>query len=81
MANEISIFFNCQYFINRWISEFNFWHVERHELKEQVLLTGFLKNSCLGKWAILGPKMVHPHNSGFTVRTFVKFCTMKGANS
>ena len=32
------------------------------------------------KWVILGPKMAHPHNSGSTLRTFLKFCRMKGAN-
>ena len=42
-ANEISLFFNCQYFINRVISEFNFWDVDRHEWKKQGSLTGFLK--------------------------------------
>ena len=32
---------------------------------------GFLKkNSHLGKWAILGLKMTHPHNSGSTRRIF-----------
>ena len=27
-ANEISVFFNCQYFIIRLISDFDFWHVD-----------------------------------------------------
>ena len=40
---EISVFFNCQYFINRLISDFDFWHVDRHEWKKQGSLTGFLK--------------------------------------
>ena len=31
------------------------------------------KNSHLGKWAILGPKIVHPHNSGSTGRIFKNF--------
>ena len=30
-ANEISVFSNRQYFINRVICDFNFWHVDRHE--------------------------------------------------
>ena len=30
LANEISVF-NCQYFINRLISNFEFWYVDRHE--------------------------------------------------
>ena len=29
--NEISVFFNRQYFTNRLISNFDFWHVDRHE--------------------------------------------------
>ena len=33
------------------------------------------------KWTILGPKMVHPHNSGSAVRIFLKICTMKRVNS
>ena len=28
LANEISVFFNCQYFTNRLISDFKFWHVD-----------------------------------------------------
>ena len=58
-ANEISVLFNRQYFTNRLISNFDFGHV-----------TGFLKNSHLGKWAILGPKIAHPHNSGSAGRIF-----------
>ena len=30
-TNEISALFNHQYFINRSISDFDFWHVDRHE--------------------------------------------------
>ena len=42
----------------------------------------FLKKKIGGKWTILGPKMMHPHNSGFAVRIFFfTFCTMKSANS
>ena len=33
----------------------------------------------MDKWAILGPKIVHPHKSGSAERIFLKFCTMKGA--
>ena len=29
-ANEISVFFNRQYFTNRLISDFDFWHIDRH---------------------------------------------------
>ena len=31
LGNEISVFFNHQYFTNRLISDFDFWHVDRHE--------------------------------------------------
>ena len=27
----------------------------------------------MGKWTILGSKMVHPHNSGSAVRIFLNF--------
>ena len=30
-ANEILVFFNRQYFTNRLISDFDFWHADRHE--------------------------------------------------
>ena len=38
------------------------------------------KKFCSRKWTILGPKMAHPQNSGSTLRMFLKFCAMKGAN-
>ena len=56
--NDISVFFNHQYFINRLD--------ERKKIHEQV----FRKNSCLGKWIILGAKMAYPHNSGLALRLF-----------
>ena len=78
-AIEISVFFNRQYFINRWISDFDFWHVDRHEWKKQGSWQVFWKkNYHLGKWAILGPKIVHPHNSGSAVRIFLNFAQWKG---
>ena len=55
-ASEISVFFNCQYFINRLISDFDFWHVDRYEWKEQDLLTGFLKEFSFGQMDHFGPK-------------------------
>ena len=36
------------------------------------------KNYQLGKWAILGPKIVHPYNSGSAVRIFLNFADWKG---
>ena len=32
------------------------------------------------KWAILGLKMAHPHNSGSALRIFLKFYRMKEAD-
>ena len=43
LANEISVFFNCQYFTNILISDFDFWHVDRHKSKKQDSLAGFLR--------------------------------------
>ena len=62
---------------------FDSGHNDRHEWKEQGSLDqlGLLKKKCLDKWAILGPKMAYPHNSGSTLRIFLKFCTMNRANS
>ena len=42
--------------------------------------SGLLKNSHLGKRAILRPKIAHSHNSGSAGRGFLKVCAMKGAN-
>ena len=30
-ANEISVYFKLQYLVNRLISDFDFWHVDRYE--------------------------------------------------
>ena len=49
LANEISVFFNRQYFINRLISDLDLWYVDRHERKEQCLLTNVLKKILI--WA------------------------------
>ena len=39
-----------------------------HEWKEEGSLDqlGLLEKKCLDKWAILGPKMAYPHDSGST---------------
>ena len=75
LTNEISVFFNYQYFTNRLISDFG--DVDRHGWKKQGLLTGFLKkNSHLGKWAILGPKILD-----LLKEFFLKFCPVKRANN
>ena len=55
-ANEISIFFNRQYFTNRLMSHFDFWHVDRHEWKEQGSLRGFLKKFSSGQMSHFMPK-------------------------
>ena len=70
-VNEISVSYNHQCFTNRLISDFDFWHVDRHERKKQGSLTGSVKKySHLQKQAILGPKIVLPHNSGSAERIF-----------
>ena len=38
------------------------------------------KNLFRTNWAILAPKMAHPHNSGLALRIFLNFCRIKGAN-
>ena len=53
------------------MSHFDFWYVDRRELKEQGL-TGFLKKFSFGQMSHFGPK------NGTTFCT--KLCTMKGAN-
>ena len=48
-------------------------------MKETRLINSFSeKNSPLGKWAILGPKITHPHNSGSAGRIFLNFAQGKG---
>ena len=47
---------------------------------EIVLITFPKKVLVCVKWTNLDPKMTHPHNSGSTLRIFLKFCTLKGAN-
>ena len=42
-----------------------------------VIMACTKKKFVQDKWAILGPKMAHPHNSGSAVRIFLKFCRMK----
>ena len=39
LANQITIFFNCQYLI----TDFDFLHVDRHEWKKNGILKIFLK--------------------------------------
>ena len=46
----------------------------------RMVLIIFQKKIDWGKWTILDRKMVHPHNSGSTLKIFLKFCRMKGAN-
>ena len=43
-------------------------------MKETRLINRFSeKDSHLRKWAILWPKIAHPHNSGSAVRIFLNF--------
>ena len=56
-VNGISVFFNHQNFINKIISDFDFWCVDRHEWKEQGILMGFVAwanvQFWFQKWCIL----------------------------
>ena len=74
LANEISVFFNHQYFINRLISDFLFWNVDK--VYQQVFWTIFV----WGNWPNLCPKMAYPHNPGSIVKFFLKFATKKWVN-
>ena len=43
MANEISVFFNRQYFINILMSDFDFWHLYRSNRYIKILSIVFLE--------------------------------------
>ena len=77
LANDISVFFNCQCFTNRLISDFDFWHVDRYEWKEQDSLTGFLKKFSVGQMGHCMPKDCTSHNFGYAGRIFLKFALWK----
>ena len=50
-------------------------------MKETKLINRFSEIiSHLWKWVILGPKIVHPNNSGGSTGIILKFCTVKGAS-
>ena len=81
-AKEISVFFNRRYFTNRLISHFDFWHVDRHEWKEQGSLTGFLKKFSFGQMGHFGSKNCVSSSPCIRWKDFfLKFYTMKGVNS
>ena len=79
-ANEISVLFNCQYFTNKLISDFDFWHVDRHEWKEQCSLTGFLKKISFGQMYHFRPENGTSSQLLVISRKFLKFCRMKWVN-
>ena len=56
LDNEISVFFNRQYFINKLVSDFDLWYVDKYDWKEQGLLTGFLKKISFGQMGHFTPK-------------------------
>ena len=59
---------------------FKFWRKKEAKRHKKIILMVFPKKIWfVGKWAILGPKLVFPRNSVYTLRSFSKFCTMKGA--
>ena len=81
LADDISVFFNRQYFFNRPSSHFDICHLDGHEWKEEELLTRFLRETLIvGNVSLIAPKVMHPRNSGSAVTIFWKFFTMKGAS-
>ena len=52
----MSMFFNCQYFTNRLISDFDFSHADRYERKKQGSLPGFLKKISFVEMGHFGPE-------------------------
>ena len=50
------------------------------QMKLILIIFSKQKKNVLGKWTILGPKIVHTHNSRSAVRICLRFCTMKRAN-
>ena len=44
----------------------------------KMILIIFKKKFIWGKWTILGPKMVQPHNSESAVKNFLNFAQRKG---
>ena len=66
-----------------WICTNDFlkmFHTERVQEVHEIYINGFSKKKpFLGKWAILGPKMMHGHKSGSALKIFFKFCTIKEA--
>ena len=61
----------------RLISDFHFWHVDRHKWKKQGSLTGFLKIISFGEMGHFG--LLHIFITlGSARRSFKKFCTVKG---
>ena len=44
----------------------------------KININGSYQKNFRGKWAILGMKMAHSHNSGSAVRIVLQFCTIKG---
>ena len=59
MTNEISVFFNCQYFTIRLIFDFDFLHVD-----------SFLKKFSFGEMGHFWAKTCDPHNSGSAGKIF-----------
>ena len=56
-------------------------HNEKDQYLDESKNNGlYQENFIQDKWAILGPKMAHPGNSGSILRFFLKFFRMKGAS-
>ena len=60
LANQISVFFNCQYLINGLISDFDFFNVDGHNERKRVYsqfqnkIISQANRSCWArKWSVL----------------------------
>ena len=79
MRFQYSVIVNI-WLIDQYLTLIFGMQINMNEKKNKAQQQVFWKNSHLVKWAILGPKIVRPHNSGTTRRIFLTFCSMKGAD-
>ena len=70
--------------INGFLKKFgHFGRKSRKERGQDIhknYFNGIFRKVIWGKLAILGPKIMHGHNSGSTLRVVYKFCTIKKVN-
>ena len=69
---------NCRSALRSFLKNFAQW--KRPIGMKKIFIIFSKKILVWSKWAILGPKITHPHKSGLALRIYFWFCTMKGAN-